>query len=76
MTNKETAEYIRKALKRQRGVFSWITDGCGYDQHIKFVQHRNDNWHGKPDEWNEFCLTYADELENKPDIRRTKCILE
>jgi len=24
--------------------FSWPTDTCGYDQHVKFVRYRNDNW--------------------------------
>lgn len=67
MTNKEVAQHIRYKIKHPGvgGPFSWITDACGYEQHIKFVNHRNDNWHGEPNEWDQFCLEYADALEKE-----------
>ena len=63
MTNKETAEYLRDWCKKPReSVFSWPTDGCGYDQHIRFVAHRNEHWKGEGD-WTAFVLAYADRLD-------------
>ena len=63
MNNIETANHIRTKINKPMGTFAWVTDGCGYDQHIKFVQHRNENWAGKPEEWTRFVLDYADGLE-------------
>ena len=42
-TNKETAAHIRKFMQTRykRGLWAWPTDGCGYDQHIKFVTALN-----------------------------------
>ena len=65
MTNQETANHIREYVKKSHGNFSWPTDACGYDQHVKFVVHRNKNWKGIGSDWNEFCLSYADELEKQ-----------
>ena len=66
MNNQETADHIREYVKTPpKGLFShfsWATDACGYAQHIKFVKYRNQNWHGG--EWDQFCLDYADSLEN------------
>jgi len=68
MTNEETIKHIRDNIDKPRGHFSWITDGCGYEQHIKFVKHRNDNWCGdSQDEWKKFVLDYADELEKEQE---------
>lgn len=63
MNNKETAEHIRKIINGQ-GPFGWVTDGCGYEQHIKFVKHRNDNWN-ESIPWHDFVLNYADMLEEE-----------
>ena len=61
MNNKETAEHMRLFMEEPRMPFSWPTDGCGYEQHIKFVQHRNENWKGG--DWGQFVLDYAAQLE-------------
>ena len=44
MNNKETKAHLQNYVTRNTGTFSWPTDACGYDQHIKFVKHRNENW--------------------------------
>lgn len=41
MTNKQVVKHLRNYVKTTRGIFSWPTDVCGYDQHIKFVKYRN-----------------------------------
>ena len=63
MNNKETAPYLRKWVKTAHGHFAWPTDGCGYDQHIKFVCHRNENW-DETISWEQFVLDYADSLDD------------
>ena len=65
MTDQETAHHIRNYVSSgPHGVFSWPTDDCGYDQHIKFVNHRNENWEGNTDkEFNQFLLDYANTLD-------------
>lgn len=67
MTNQETAAHLREYIADHKNYFryfSWPTDACGYDQHIKFVKHRNKNWHGSTKEaWDKFVLDYADSLE-------------
>lgn len=60
MNNKETKKAIIAWTKRENGVLSWPTDGCGYDQHIKFVHHRNRNWNGG--DFNQFVIDYANSL--------------
>lgn len=68
LTNKETAEAIRKWCAEPRSHWSWPTDGCGYDQHVRFVMHRNRNWNGGTlEEYRAFALAYADELEQIAD---------
>jgi len=72
MNDKETADLIRKWVKRKNsgGVshFSWPTDMAGYEQHILFVNHRNNNWAGGTDaEFDKFCLDYADGLTTTKD---------
>ena len=63
MNNKETKEHLQNYVTQNRGEFSWPTDACGYDQHIKFVHHRNENWKGGTDsDFNQFILDYADTL--------------
>ncbi len=66
MNNKETAAHLRKYVEEAHGTFSWPTDACGYDQHIKFVDHRNKNYEevSKMDaeEWKKFVLDYAESL--------------
>lgn len=64
MTDAETAAYLREWVKQKKGsVWSWPTDACGYDQHIKFVKHRNANWHGG--DFDQFVLDYANQLEQQ-----------
>ena len=67
MTNKETAAEIRRKVKYPgpNQPFSWVTDVCGYDQHIRFVLHRNKHWNKdyQGDSFAQFCLEYADMLE-------------
>jgi hypothetical protein len=65
MTNKETVVHLREYVTKIYDHFSWPTDGCGYEQHIRFVEHRNQNWHGPLEEWNKFVLDYADMLEKE-----------
>ena len=66
MTNKEVAEHIRNYYETTHSHWSWPTDGCGYEQHIKFVKHRNKNWKGKTQkEFKEFALAYANDIEQK-----------
>ncbi len=64
MTDSETAAHIREWCKTNESPsFAWPTDACGYAQHIRFVDHRNQNWHGgSPDQWRAFVLAYADSL--------------
>lgn len=70
MTNEETATHLRKYVEGQHGTFSWPTDACGYDQHIKFVKHRNahiDEISNMDDaKWKKFVLDYADSLTANP----------
>jgi hypothetical protein len=50
----------------EHGVWGWPTDACGYDQHIRFVKQRNNNWHGGgKTEFNDFVREYANELEKE-----------
>lgn len=57
--------HLRRYTKTYHDAFSWPTDGCGYDQHARFVHHRNANWHGgSMAEWRRFVLAYAAELES------------
>lgn len=44
MTNAQTKAHLLEWVKLPHSTFSWPTDACGYDQHIKFVKHRNKNW--------------------------------
>jgi hypothetical protein len=61
VTDAETAEHIRRWCAEDRWApFAWPTDGCGYEQHIRFVDHRNKNWSGG--DFRRFCLDYADAL--------------
>jgi hypothetical protein len=66
MTNKETAAYLRSVVKRTGTPFGWVTDGCGYDQHIRFVLYRNEHWKGGDfAAWTQFVLDYADMLDQE-----------
>ena len=66
MTNAETAAHLRAYVMEPHSVWSWPTDACGYDQHIRFVQHRNAHWRGgTPQEWVHFVLAYADHLDGE-----------
>jgi hypothetical protein len=66
MTDTETASYLRSWVETDTGSrpFSWPTDACGYEQHIRFVRHRNKNWKGgSRTEFMAFVLKYADSLK-------------
>jgi len=66
MSDIETAKHLREWVKTKHGLFSWPTDGCGYEQHIKFVEHRNSYFKGgTPEDFNKFVLEYADTLDNR-----------
>lgn len=69
MSNLEVVAHLREWVKHSHGSFAWPTDGCGYHQHIKFVHHRNRNWHGSTEgEFNQFVLDYADMLMGATEI--------
>ena len=67
MSNAETAVHIRRWCEGSHGPFSWPTDACGYDQHVRFVRHRNNRWGGgTADDFRVFVLAYADSIEASP----------
>jgi hypothetical protein len=72
MTNKEVAAHFREWVKKEHSNWSWPVDGCGYNQHVRFAQYRNENWKGEGT-FTQFLLDYADKIENEPDTR-CKCI--
>ena len=75
MTDKETAEHLRRYANESHMPFSWPTDACGYEQHIRFVRHRNDNWRGgNQDEWKQFVLDYANAMELADSDRSIKIV--
>jgi hypothetical protein len=72
MNNKETKEHLLKWCDNYStvsSVFGWPTDACGYEQHIKFVHHRNKNWYNNPQKYHgaedfvQFVRDYANSLE-------------
>jgi hypothetical protein len=71
LSNAETAKAIREWVSKPQGPFSWPTDGCGYNQHIRYVKHRNTHW-GTPEiqDYKKFVLDYADSLEKETSSRR------
>lgn len=70
MTNKETAEYLRRYVRGEVGSkmpFAWPLDH-DYHQHIKLVCYRNENFTGTtPEDFDKFILEYADKIEDEPD---------
>lgn len=66
MTNEETRQHLMKWCEANNGLFAWPTDGCGYDQHMKFVKHRNENWSGG--DFVRFVKDYANSLVTNPQI--------
>ena len=66
MTDRETVAHLRAWVAQSHGHFAWPTDACGYDQHIRFVLHRNAHWQGgSSEEFIRFILTYAESLESE-----------
>jgi hypothetical protein len=74
MDNKHTIKHLRNYIKTAHGLFSWPTDGCGYEQHIKFVTYRNENWDkyyeqnkdkNINDVFKDFVLEYINKLETE-----------
>ena len=61
MTNAETKTHLLDWVTKNHSNFAWPTDACGYDQHIKFVEHRDMNWSGDGD-FNQFVIDYANSL--------------
>ncbi len=70
MTNQETAQHFREyAQSSLNARWSWPTEGCGYRQHMKFMEYRNRNWQGgSKEELKQFLFGYADYLEHTPSI--------
>jgi hypothetical protein len=68
MTNAETKTYLLEWVKSNHGIFAWPTDGCGYNQHMKFVRHRNKNWKGG--DFKQFVIDYANSLDSQPEINQ------
>lgn len=64
MTDTETVRYLRDWANGggNHGVWSWPTDTCGYDQHIRFVRYRNEYWKGEGT-FEDFVRGYADKLD-------------
>ena len=63
MNDIETANHLIQWAKEHHGPFSWPTDACGYEQHIKFVEHKNKNYTGLTEkEFNDFVFEYAKQL--------------
>ncbi len=68
MTNAETAAHLRQYVHTMHSQWSWPTDGCGYEQHIKFVAYRNAYWRGgMPETFVQFVLDYAERLDHEAD---------
>lgn len=69
MTNEETREHLLAYVLESHDLFSWPTDVCGYDQHIKFVEHRNQHWKGETEEeWKAFITEYAESLVKTDEV--------
>jgi hypothetical protein len=63
MTNAETKAHLLRWVAIPHSHWAWPTDACGYDQHIKFVEHRNELWHGGTlEEFKQFVVEYANSL--------------
>jgi hypothetical protein len=60
MNNEETRKHLLKWCEENHGPFSWPTDACGYDQHIRFAKHRNEHWYGG--DFKKFVQDYANSL--------------
>lgn len=67
MTDTEVVAHLRawaKNPRRELTRFAWATDACGYDQHVRFVNHKNAHWEGGTvEEFDAFILAYAAQLE-------------
>jgi hypothetical protein len=63
MSNAETKKHLLEEAENigKHGVFHWVTDACGYSQHIKFIKHRNKNWKGG--DFKQFVIDYANSLD-------------
>lgn len=80
MTDAETAAHLRRwadksdNFHRGHPAFGWPTDACGYDQHIRFVDHRNKHWQGG--DFPAFVRAYADSfgihLHRREDVNKTE----
>lgn len=64
MTNEETRQHLLQWCDSNNGLFLWPTDGCGYEQHMKFVCHKNAHWSGV--DFVQFVREYANSLVTKP----------
>lgn len=63
MTDRETKEHLLRWVRQDHEPFAWPTDVCGYEQHIKFVKHRNKNYTGG--DFRQFVIDYANSLEDE-----------
>ena len=69
-TNAECAIKIRNWLKLAISThhFSWPTDCCGYNQHVRYAKFRNAYWFGGSNaDYRQFVSDYADMIEKEPD---------
>lgn len=68
MSDAETAAHLREWVRRDRmakhGPFGWPTDGCGYDQHMRFVKLRNQHYDelATREDYYALVLRHADQL--------------
>ena len=62
MNDLETRRLILSQLDKPMSHFGFVTDPCGYDQHVKFVEYRNTYWQGQC-KWADFLKEYADTLD-------------
>jgi len=56
--------HLRAYGETEHPLFSWPTDACGYDQHIRFVRHLNAHYNEITD-LKAFVRDYADALEEE-----------
>lgn len=66
MNDQETASHIRKWIKDKHSIWSWPTDLCGYEQHIRFVRYRNKYWDSDSYQgtFDDFVSEYAEKLSS------------
>ncbi len=67
MNDEEVVERIERRAKEilSNKKLYCPTNGCGRLQHLKFLEYRNNNWHGGTiRQYKKFLLKYAESLKN------------